>query len=59
MKAVIQIEIPDEDLQKEELSAREILDETLETISLHYQMNHRFYFDIGYNPEIITKGGRN
>ena len=59
MKAVFQIEIPDEDLRKEELSVREILDETLEAISLHYQMNHRFYFDIGYNPNIITKGGRN
>lgn len=56
MKTVIQIEIPDEDLRKEGLSAEKILDETLDVISLHYQMSHRFYFDIGYNPELITKG---
>lgn len=58
MKTVIQIEIPDEDLQKEGLSSEKILDETIEAISLHYQMSHRFYFDIGYNPELITKGKR-
>ena len=56
MKTVLKIEIPDEDLWKEGLSAEKILDETLDVISLYYQMSHRFYFDIGYNPELITKG---
>jgi len=58
MKTVIQIEIPDEDLTNEGLSAETILEETLDIISLHYQMSHRFFFDIGYNPELIAKGGK-
>ena len=59
MTALIQVIIDDNELRKEGLDARAIIDRTTDVIASYYADNYDFYFDVGYNPEQIIKGGKN
>ena len=59
MTALIQVTIDDNELRKEGLDARTIVDRTTHVIASYYEDEYEFNFDVGYNPQQIITGGRN